>query len=85
MSPCKAWNYPAPYGMGRPESQDPGLHLCCPTPIDPASGQVTIAASGAHVLWFVDHHTAAAYDLTTQARTAIPTDYELLMIQSPRR
>jgi hypothetical protein len=43
MSPCKAWNYPAPYGMGRSESQDPGLHLCCPTPIDPASGQCTIA------------------------------------------
>ena len=43
MSPCKAWNYPAPYGMGRPESEDPGLHLCCPTPIDPASGQCTIA------------------------------------------
>jgi hypothetical protein len=43
MSPCKAWQYPAPYGLGRPESQDPGLHLCCPTPIDPASGQCTTA------------------------------------------
>jgi hypothetical protein len=41
MSPCKAWNYPAPYGLGRAESQDPGLHLCCPTPLAPA--QCTIA------------------------------------------
>jgi hypothetical protein len=71
------------FGAGGPE--DERLFLSTDQPIDPASGQVTIAASGAHVLWFVDHHTAAAYDLTTQARTAIPTDYELLMIQSPRR
>ncbi|MCE9577674.1 MAG: thaumatin family protein [Deltaproteobacteria bacterium] len=43
LAPCKAWNYPAPYGEGHPESQDPGLHLCCPTPIDPQSGNCTIA------------------------------------------
>lgn len=43
LAPCKAWNYPAPYGLGEPESEDPGLHMCCPTPIDPASGQCTIA------------------------------------------
>jgi hypothetical protein len=43
LSPCKKWNYPAPYGLGRPESQDPGLHLCCPTPIDPGTGQCTLA------------------------------------------
>jgi hypothetical protein len=42
-APCKKWNYPAPYGLGLPESQDPGLHLCCPTPIDPASGNCTVA------------------------------------------
>lgn len=41
MAPCKKWNYPAPWGLGRPENGDPGLHLCCPTPIDPASGQCT--------------------------------------------
>jgi hypothetical protein len=41
LSPCKKWNYPAPWGLGQPESADPGLHLCCPTPIDPASGQCT--------------------------------------------
>lgn len=41
LSPCKKWNYPAPWGLGKPESADPGLHLCCPTPIDPASGQCT--------------------------------------------
>ncbi|AKT40334.1 RICIN domain-containing protein [Chondromyces crocatus] len=45
MAPCKKWNYPAPWGMGRPEHQDPGLHLCCPTPIDPATGQCTVANS----------------------------------------
>ena len=32
LAPCKKWNYSAPYGLGQPESQDPGLHLCCPTP-----------------------------------------------------
>ena len=43
MSPCKKWNYPSPWGLGRPESEDPGLHMCCPTPIDPAvnPGQCT--------------------------------------------
>ncbi|HRI71763.1 MAG TPA: RICIN domain-containing protein [Polyangium sp.] len=43
MAPCKKWNYPAPWGLGKPENGDPGLHLCCPTPIDPASGQCTVA------------------------------------------
>jgi hypothetical protein len=43
MSPCKKWNYPSPWGLGMPESADPGLHLCCPTPIDPATGQCTAA------------------------------------------
>jgi hypothetical protein len=42
-APCKKWNYPAPYGLGQPENVDPGLHMCCPTPIDPASGQCTEA------------------------------------------
>lgn len=32
LSPCKKWNYPSPYGLGRPEQQGAGLHLCCPTP-----------------------------------------------------
>jgi hypothetical protein len=43
LSPCKKWNYPSPYGFGQPEAADPGLHMCCPTPIDPASGNCTIA------------------------------------------
>lgn len=43
LSPCKKWNYPGPWGLGQPENADPGLHLCCPTPIDPASGQCTAA------------------------------------------
>jgi hypothetical protein len=42
-APCKKLNYPAPYGVGLSESQDPTLHMCCPTPIDPASGQCTVA------------------------------------------
>ncbi|MEO7332092.1 MAG: RICIN domain-containing protein, partial [Minicystis sp.] len=41
LSPCKKWNYPSPWGLGQAESADPGLHLCCPTPINPASGQCT--------------------------------------------
>jgi thaumatin family protein len=47
MAPCKKWNYPAPWGLGQPESADPGLHLCCPTPIDPAKnpGACTPATS----------------------------------------
>ena len=43
MAPCKKWNYPAPYGLGQDEGADPGLHLCCPTPINPATGQCTVA------------------------------------------
>jgi len=43
MAPCKKWNYPAPWGLGQSEGVDPGLHMCCPTPIDPATGQCTVA------------------------------------------
>jgi Thaumatin family len=43
LSPCKRWNYPAPYGFGQAEADDPGLHMCCPTPIDPQSGNCTVA------------------------------------------
>jgi hypothetical protein len=43
MSPCQKWAYPSPFGLGEPVGEDPGLHLCCPTPIDPASGQCTPA------------------------------------------
>jgi len=45
MAPCKKWNYPSPWGLGQPESADPGLHMCCPTPIDPVAnpGQCTAA------------------------------------------
>jgi hypothetical protein len=32
MSPCKKLNYPAPYGYGMNENEDPALHMCCPTP-----------------------------------------------------
>lgn len=28
----KEWNYPAPFGLNRPESVYPGVQLCCPTP-----------------------------------------------------
>lgn len=30
LSPCKKWNYPAPYGKGKPETEAPGVELCCP-------------------------------------------------------
>ena len=70
MSPCKAWNYPAPYGIGRPESQDPGLHLCCPTPINPTSGQCTIANSCM---------TAAACRSMTDPLSVTHTDYVQLV------
>lgn len=32
FSPCKKWNWPTPLGLGKPETQQPGLMLCCPTP-----------------------------------------------------
>jgi len=35
LSPCKRWNYPAPVGMGNPETTAPGPALCCPSPVTP--------------------------------------------------
>lgn len=32
LAPCKRWNFPPPFGLGNPESNEPGLHFCCPTP-----------------------------------------------------
>jgi hypothetical protein len=32
LSPCKKWNYPPPFGLGRPETEWPGTDYCCPTP-----------------------------------------------------
>jgi hypothetical protein len=43
MSPCKRWNYSPPFGLAQPENVDPGLHMCCPTPIDPGTGNCTEA------------------------------------------
>lgn len=70
MSPCKKWNYPAPYGLGRSESVDPGLHLCCPTPIDPASGNCT-PANGCM--------TPDACRSTTDPLGVVRTDYVALI------
>jgi hypothetical protein len=39
LSPCKHWNYPPPWGLGQPESIEPGRHLCCPAPVTPAQCQ----------------------------------------------
>lgn len=33
LSPCKRWNYPAPFGLGLSEQQGDGLQFCCPSPI----------------------------------------------------
>jgi Thaumatin family len=30
LSPCKKWNYPLPFGLGKPETEAPGIDLCCP-------------------------------------------------------
>ena len=65
-APCKKMNYPAPYGLGQPESVDPGLHMCCPTPIDPATGRCT-AANGCM--------TSAACRAETDPRSVVHTDY----------
>jgi hypothetical protein len=69
-APCKKWNYPAPYGLGKPENIDPGLHLCCPTPIDPASGPCTVA-NGCM--------TSEACRAATDARSVVHTDYVAAM------
>lgn len=33
LAPCKRWNYPAPFGLGRNEQQGDGRQLCCPSPV----------------------------------------------------
>jgi Thaumatin family len=35
LSPCKKWNFPAPYGLGLPETQGIGRELCCADGISP--------------------------------------------------
>lgn len=32
LSPCKKWNYPTPFGLGKNENDGVGSQLCCPTP-----------------------------------------------------
>ncbi|KAF8062655.1 Glucan endo-1 [Scenedesmus sp. PABB004] len=32
LSPCKKWNYDAPWGLHKSEQVEPGLWFCCPTP-----------------------------------------------------
>jgi len=50
LSPCKKWNYPAPYGLGQPEDIEPGLWLCCPTPpIDPLQCRQNIVVDTQYV------------------------------------
>ena len=65
-APCKKWNYPAPYGLGQPENIDPGLHMCCPTPINPATGQCT-AANGCM--------TSESCRAASDPRSVVHTDY----------
>jgi len=65
-APCKKINYPAPYGLGQPENVDPGLHMCCPTPVDPASGQCT-AANGCM--------TSESCRAASDPRSVVHTDY----------
>ncbi len=65
-APCKKVNYPAPWGLGLPENVDPGLHMCCPTPIDPASGNCT-AANGCM--------TSEACRAEGDPRSVVHTDY----------
>lgn len=33
LSPCKKWNYPAPFGLGRNEQEGDGRLFCCPSPV----------------------------------------------------
>jgi len=32
LAPCKKWNFPSPYGLGKDEKLYTGLQFCCPTP-----------------------------------------------------
>jgi len=63
LSPCKKWNYPPPFGLGNPESQEPGLHFCCPTPpIDPLQCRAGIVIQTQYVgLIHRDCPTAYSY------------------------
>jgi hypothetical protein len=72
MAPCKKWNYPAPYGLGQSEASDPGLHLCCPTPLAPATGQCT-AANGCM--------TSEACRAPADPRSVVHTSYVAAMHQ----
>jgi len=50
LAPCKKWNYPPPFGHGRPEDTSPGLWLCCPTPpIDPLACRGNIVVNTQYV------------------------------------
>lgn len=33
LSPCKKWSYPSPPGLGKPETESPGIYLCCIAPL----------------------------------------------------
>jgi len=50
LAPCKKWNYPSPYGLGKSESIEPGQHLCCPTPpVSPESCRAGIVVNTKYV------------------------------------
>lgn len=63
LAPCKKWNYPSPFGLGRPENTGSGLNLCCPTPpVTPTQCRAGIVVNTQYVkLIHRDCPTAYAY------------------------
>lgn len=49
LSPCKKWNYPAPWGQNRNEQTGDGRMLCCPDPVKPEDCQRGIVIQTAFV------------------------------------
>jgi hypothetical protein len=61
LAPCKLLTYPAPYGLGIPESDPRALPFCCPTP--PVSPEACTAGP------------VATTDFVTRLQTMCPSVY----------
>jgi hypothetical protein len=61
LSPCKRWNYPAPIGMGNPETTAPGPALCCPSPVTPAACNVASGVRTTKYAKLVHERCRSAY------------------------
>jgi hypothetical protein len=61
LSPCKKWNYPAPYGMNQPEATAPGPALCCPSPVTPETCNAVAGVKTTKYVKLVHEKCRSAY------------------------